>query len=49
MKGGEKGNEICGGFIRTYCEILNMCGINFLWLNENDVLAHFNFGVHVML
>ena len=26
--------------------VLNICGIKFSRFTENDILAHFNFGVH---
>ena len=29
-----------------YCETLNICCIKFSWSSENEILAHFNFGVH---
>ena len=32
-----------------YCKTLNIRGVKFLWFNENDIFAHFNFGVHDIL
>ena len=29
-----------------YCKTLNIRGVKFLRFNENNILAHFNFGVH---
>ena len=31
---------------KDYCKTLNICGIKFSLCTENDILAHFNFGVH---
>ena len=46
--------SICSGskrFVRMKthsenCKTLNICGIKFLRLKINDVLANFNFGIH---
>ena len=32
--------------ILLYCKTLNIHGVKFSRFNENDILAHFNFGVH---
>ena len=31
-----------------YCKTLSICGFKFLPLDENDILAHSNFGGHDM-
>ena len=31
---------------RSYCKTLDIRGVKFSRINENDILAHFNFGVH---
>ena len=34
--------------VQLYCKTLNIRSVKFLRFNENDILAHFNFGVHVI-
>ena len=31
---------------KTFCKTINICGINFLRFNDNDILTYFNFGCH---
>ena len=38
-----KSLHLCDG---VYCKTLNICGIRFSRFTENDILAHFNFGIH---
>ena len=42
----KKNDNTC---ICNYCKALNICGIKFSRFNENDVRAHFNFGVYNLL
>ena len=33
-------------YFKTLNQISNLCGIKFSQFNENDILVHFNFGIH---
>ena len=39
---------LAGKHCVVYCETLNILGVKFLCFNENDIIAHFNFGIHIL-
>ena len=35
--------------LKKYCKTLNIRCVRFSWFDDNDILAHFNFGVNDIL